>query len=143
MFCEKTIESRGRIPQTTTTVRTYLIQNIQTPQEFWSNDLGWVSVESADRFAGILLNSPEGWHRAVLRIKSGSELNLPLGGMWIPEFVNPYQCQNCDYADEYKNLPPAKDIRMRTDPGEPYTDVECPECGALCFPMDAPALERS
>jgi hypothetical protein len=62
---------------------TYLIQNIQTPQEFWSNNLGWVSVRDADRFTGNLTNSPEEWHMALLKIEDGSELALPLGGKWV------------------------------------------------------------
>lgn len=45
-----------------------------------------------------------------------------------------FVCANCGYKDEYNNLPPAKDIEKRHDPGDAYSDVECPQCGALCFP---------
>lgn len=114
---------------------TYIIQSIQTPQEFWSNNLGWVSVENADRFTGSLLDSPEGGHRAALRIESGAELALPLGGKWVPAFSNPYQCANCEHIDEYRALPEARDLLERFEPGEIYTDVECPLCSALCYPV--------
>lgn len=124
-------------------MKTYLIQSIQTPQEFWSNNLGWVSVENANRFTGILLDSPEEGHRAVLRIEGGSELNLPLGGKWIPDFVNPYQCNNCEHTDDYRSLPQARDLLERFEPGETYTDVECPQCGALCFPVDVAEPETA
>jgi hypothetical protein len=117
-------------------MKTYLIQSIQTPQEFWSNNLGWVSIESADRFTGILLDSPAEGHRAVLRTENGSELGLPLGGKWILDFVNPYQCGNCEHTDEYRALPEARDLLDRLELGETYTDVECPQCGALCFSVD-------
>jgi hypothetical protein len=62
---------------------TYVIQSIQTPQEFWSNNLGWVSLDSADLFTGNLINSPEEGHPALLKIEDGSELSLPLGGKWV------------------------------------------------------------
>lgn len=45
-----------------------------------------------------------------------------------------FVCANCDYKGEYDTLPRAKDIGQRHDPGDTYSDVECPRCGALCFP---------
>jgi hypothetical protein len=114
---------------------TYLIQNTQTLQEFWSNNLGWVSVESADRFTGDLTDSPEEGYRATLKTEDGSELNLPLSGKWVPAFNNPYQCENCEYTNEYSALPQARDLAERFEPSETYTDVECPLCSALCFPV--------
>jgi hypothetical protein len=117
---------------------TYIIQSIQTPQEFWSNNLGWVSVESADRFTGDLADSPEEGHRATLKTEDGSELNLPLGGTWVPAFNDPYQCENCERVAERDDLPSALLISERMEPGDTYTDVECRECGALCFPVEDP-----
>jgi len=117
---------------------THLIQNIQTPQEFWSIDIGWVSVESADRFTGDLTDSPEEGHRATLKTEDGSELNLPLGGKWVPAFNDPYKCGGCERIAERASLPDAQDIEQRMESGDTYTDVQCPECGCLCFPVEDP-----
>jgi len=132
------MKSHELIPQTTTKMTTYIIQSIQTPQEFWSNNLGWVSVRDADRFTGNLTNSPEEGHMALLKIEDGSELALPLSGKWMPEFAVPYKCANCDHTAEYSALPPARDLAERFEPADTYTDVECPECGCLCFPVTEP-----
>lgn len=40
-----------------------------------------------------------------------------------------YTCQNCDWKGDKPD--DAKDLHLRISPGEPYTDSECPECGAL------------
>jgi predicted RNA-binding Zn-ribbon protein involved in translation (DUF1610 family) len=45
-----------------------------------------------------------------------------------------YECQNCGFQDEVGNLPIAKDQAERHAPGDKFSDVECPHCGALCFP---------
>jgi predicted RNA-binding Zn-ribbon protein involved in translation (DUF1610 family) len=50
------------------------------------------------------------------------------------EPVNPYVCDNCGYTAAADDLPEAKDLWQRLTPGGIYTDKECPECGALCFP---------
>lgn len=50
------------------------------------------------------------------------------------ELVDPYVCDNCSYMATAKELPDAKDLWQRLTPGGIYTDKECPECGALCFP---------
>ena len=47
---------------------------------------------------------------------------------------DPYCCANCNHVDDYSELPPAKDLTMRCAPGDVFSDVECPQCGALCFP---------
>ena len=47
-----------------------------------------------------------------------------------------YECQNCDYVAPYSELPKAKDILERMEPGDMFTDVECPACGALCFEVE-------
>lgn len=46
-------------------------------------------------------------------------------------------CPSCDHKDEYDNLPEARDIEQRHEIGVPYSDVECPECGALCYPEES------
>lgn len=43
-------------------------------------------------------------------------------------------CANCGFRSPHDGLPQAKDLWQRLTPGEIYTDVECPHCGALCFP---------
>lgn len=40
-----------------------------------------------------------------------------------------YACQNC--AWEGINPNPAKDTHLRHEPGDQFSDLECPECGAL------------
>ena len=45
-----------------------------------------------------------------------------------------YVCDNCGFTAEPEELPDAKDLWQRLTPGGIYTNKECPECGALCFP---------
>jgi hypothetical protein len=47
-----------------------------------------------------------------------------------------FQCANCEFTAPYENLPTAKDLFERIEVGDIFTDVECPECGSLCFPLD-------
>lgn len=53
-----------------------------------------------------------------------------------------YICDGCGFEDDYSNLPAATKLSMRVTPGGNYTDVECPECGALCFPAPAPKKKK-
>lgn len=46
------------------------------------------------------------------------------------------RCDNCGFEAKHDDLPEAKKLSMRLEPGGTYTDVECPECGALCFPVE-------
>jgi hypothetical protein len=46
-----------------------------------------------------------------------------------------YACQDCETEFYENQLNPAKDLSERIAPGDVYTDVECPSCGALCFPI--------
>jgi predicted RNA-binding Zn-ribbon protein involved in translation (DUF1610 family) len=46
-----------------------------------------------------------------------------------------YECQNCGFTDDVSNLPMAKDLAERHTPGDTFSEVECPHCGALCFPV--------
>lgn len=48
-------------------------------------------------------------------------------------------CDCCDYAAEADDLPDAEDLTQRLEYGCPYTNKECPECGALCYPEENPA----
>jgi hypothetical protein len=43
------------------------------------------------------------------------------------------KCDDCGYEAPHDQLPEAKDILQRLDLNGPFTDVECPECGALCY----------
>ena len=45
-----------------------------------------------------------------------------------------FRCDSCGREARYGDLPRAKDLDVRLDAGAPYTNVECPECGALCYP---------
>jgi predicted RNA-binding Zn-ribbon protein involved in translation (DUF1610 family) len=47
-----------------------------------------------------------------------------------------YRCDNCEFECRYGDLPPAKNLGERLDPNGPYTNVECPRCGALCYPIE-------
>ena len=46
-----------------------------------------------------------------------------------------YKCQNCQWDGPQEACKPAKDVHMRHVPGDVFSDLECPECGALCFPV--------
>lgn len=50
-----------------------------------------------------------------------------------PEAI--YECDSCDRVEQRANLPDADDLWVRLDPGNPYTDKECPDCGALMYPV--------
>lgn len=51
-------------------------------------------------------------------------------------------CAGCGYQSAYGDLPEAKDITLRHCVGDVFSDVECPECGALCFPLEEPGPEE-
>jgi hypothetical protein len=46
------------------------------------------------------------------------------------------KCGNCDseWTDEQLNV--VKNLFLRVLPGEPMPSGECPECGALCHPIE-------
>jgi hypothetical protein len=45
-----------------------------------------------------------------------------------------YRCQNCDWQGEC--AVPARDLHKRHLPGDVFSDLECPKCGALVHPLD-------
>lgn len=45
-------------------------------------------------------------------------------------------CANCDWEGTDEQTKPASDIEERHTIGCIYSDQECPECGALCYPTD-------
>lgn len=47
-----------------------------------------------------------------------------------------FKCANCGFIEEELFLPPAKDLFRRFEPGDIFTDRECPKCGALALPID-------
>ena len=52
--------------------------------------------------------------------------------------TDPYlmcECDNCGKLLPYGNAEPAINVGSRLDFGQPYSDVECPECGALMYPL--------
>jgi hypothetical protein len=53
------------------------------------------------------------------------------------------RCANCGFTAEWKDLPPAREIEERHFIGDIFSDVECPECGALCFPVKTPEEEKA
>ena len=46
-----------------------------------------------------------------------------------------YVCDNCGFLAVRDNFKEAKDLFIRLTPGGIYTDVECPKCAALAFPL--------
>lgn len=51
-------------------------------------------------------------------------------------------CSNCDWTGDYDDCSPAQSLQDRISVGEPYTDVECPECGCLAH-EEAPEPEAA
>lgn len=41
------------------------------------------------------------------------------------------KCQSCEFTGTRIDFVRAKDLLIRIEPDEPFTDSECPECGAL------------
>jgi hypothetical protein len=46
------------------------------------------------------------------------------------------ECQDCGGVFPQSKLKPVKDLHARVAPGEPMPSGECPECGAVCQPID-------
>ncbi len=46
-----------------------------------------------------------------------------------------YECQNCGFQDDESKFKEAKDLFERHAPGDTFSDIECPHCGALAFPI--------
>lgn len=46
------------------------------------------------------------------------------------------ECQNCLRVWNDEDLDPVKDLEVRVLPGEPVPSGECPDCGALCHPVE-------
>ena len=45
-------------------------------------------------------------------------------------------CDDCGTIFPQSKLKPVEDIGQRVAPGEPMPSGECPECGAVCHPVD-------
>lgn len=52
-----------------------------------------------------------------------------------------YACANCDWRGDENEAKDARDLYVRMEAGDTYTDKECPECGALAFPVKEAAAE--
>jgi hypothetical protein len=48
-----------------------------------------------------------------------------------------YQCDNCEFTHAKTSFNPASDLAQRLDNGGAYTDLECPLCRTLAYPLDA------
>jgi len=44
-------------------------------------------------------------------------------------------CQNCERVWNDDELFEVKDLTLRVAPGDPMRSGECPECGAVCHPV--------
>lgn len=49
-----------------------------------------------------------------------------------------HKCQSCGTKWDKDALKEIKDIFQRVAPGEPMPSGECPDCGALCHPIEIP-----
>ena len=47
-----------------------------------------------------------------------------------------HECDNCGEEWVLAELAEAKDLSERVDPGGEMPSGECPDCGALCYPVD-------
>lgn len=49
-----------------------------------------------------------------------------------------YQCANCGHIATRGDCPDVKAaaLTQRMDPGDTFTDKECPKCGALAYPIE-------
>ena len=54
-----------------------------------------------------------------------------------------YLCDSCGHTDTGDNLLEAKKLFSRLAPGGMFTDKQCPECEALCFPVDPTGATRA
>lgn len=45
------------------------------------------------------------------------------------------QCQNCDFIGTLDIFHEVQNPHQRFSPGDPYTDVQCPHCGSLAYPV--------
>jgi predicted RNA-binding Zn-ribbon protein involved in translation (DUF1610 family) len=46
-----------------------------------------------------------------------------------------YRCANCGTIHDEDEVVFAKDILQRLEPGDVFTLYECPDCGALAYPV--------
>lgn len=46
-----------------------------------------------------------------------------------------YECQNCSFTGVEDEFTEAKDLSMRHEIGDAFSNIECPKCGALAFPV--------
>lgn len=46
------------------------------------------------------------------------------------------ECQNCEKVLEDSECREAKDLLERHSFGDIFSDLECPRCGALCYPVN-------
>jgi len=44
-------------------------------------------------------------------------------------------CQSCSFIGKESEFNPAKNITSRHEIGDTYSDLECPGCGALAYPL--------
>lgn len=51
----------------------------------------------------------------------------------------PCKCDNCGYEAPYKKARAVARPTQRIDFGQPYSDAECPRCGALMYPTELDA----
>ena len=100
--------------------------------------LNWVadhpSSMTRDQVRGTMAHDINGMHDDLMSPKSFSYAKFykPETERSRPSVT--VKCDNCEWQGPYGDAVPARDIAERIDLGGPYTDVECPDCGALAYP---------
>lgn len=56
---------------------------------------------------------------------------------WVANKDEASECDNCGLRFLNEELRPVKDLHERVEPGCPMPAGECPDCGALAYPVDA------
>tara|TARA_A200000159_G_scaffold164942_1_gene197758 strand:+ start:7686 stop:8456 length:771 start_codon:yes stop_codon:yes gene_type:complete len=54
-----------------------------------------------------------------------------------------YTCENCGFTESGAVFEPVMDIEQRFTANTPYTDCECPICGALAYPTQTEQEEQT
>lgn len=96
----------------------------------WLND----NPDQFDEVIGSIRHDIDGRADAGMLPRSGSYTKFYLTQAErnnAPVFM---RCDNCSWRGRYENANRAKHIAERIDLGGSYTDVECPDCGALVYP---------
>lgn len=86
--------------------------------------------EYADEVTGYLVD--EEGDEEFLNSVSYDQDKKPITAPPVTAPPATFQCENCENVWLEDECKPVKDILQRFQRGDTFTDLECPECGALC-----------